>query len=90
VDDGLIELHRITALGHGGNNMEMSIEEPNLRDYGFIKFTPLSIGYLANVPALELRDVPGVEPGVLPIWPSIPALPRRASNPCALVGLWLG
>src|ERR1035441_2526972 len=39
----------------------MPIEQANLRNHGFIQFTPLSIGHLADVPALELRDVPGVE-----------------------------
>jgi len=41
--------------------MEMPVEQSDLRDHGFIEFTPLSIGHVADVPALELRDVPGVE-----------------------------
>jgi len=61
VDDGPIELHRVIALGHGGDNMEMPVEHADLRDHGFIEFTPLSIGHLAHVPALELREVSGVE-----------------------------
>src|SRR5271157_5645435 len=41
--------------------MEMPVEQTNLRDHGFVEFTPLSIGHLADVPAFELRDVPGIE-----------------------------
>jgi len=61
VDDGLIELHRVTALGHGGDNVEMLVEQPDLFDHAAIELSLASIGHLAHVPALELRDVPGVE-----------------------------
>jgi hypothetical protein len=39
----------------------MPVEQTNLCDHGFVEFTPLSIGHLADVPASELHDVPGVE-----------------------------
>jgi hypothetical protein len=61
MDDGAIELHRVAALGHGGDNMEMPVKQPDLFDHTFIEFTPLSIGHLADVPASELHDVPGIE-----------------------------
>jgi hypothetical protein len=41
--------------------MEMPVEQTDLRDHGFVEFTPLAIGYLADVPTLELRDVPSIE-----------------------------
>ena len=50
VDDSPIQFHRVTALGHGGDNMEMPVEQTDLRDHALIEFTPLSIGHLAHVP----------------------------------------
>jgi hypothetical protein len=41
--------------------VEIPVEQTDLRDYGFIEFTPLSTGHLADVPTFELRDVPGIE-----------------------------
>ena len=39
----------------------MLVEQTDLRNDTLIEFTPLSIRHLADVPALELRNVPGVE-----------------------------
>ena len=61
VDDGLIELYGITALRHDRYDMEVLIEQAYLFNDALVEFTPLSIRQLADVPALELRNVPGVE-----------------------------
>ena len=47
--------------------MEMPVEQSDLRDYVFLEFTPLSVGDLAETPALELGDVPGVELRWIPL-----------------------
>jgi hypothetical protein len=39
----------------------MLVEQPDLFDHALIELTPFPIGHLAHVPALELRNVPGVE-----------------------------
>jgi hypothetical protein len=41
--------------------MEVLIEQAYLFNDALVEFTPLSIRQLADVPALELRNVPGVE-----------------------------
>ena len=39
----------------------MLVEQPDLFDHAAIELSLASIGHLAHVPALELREVPGVE-----------------------------
>jgi hypothetical protein len=56
------QLHRVTVLGNGGENMEISIEQPDLREHGFIEFTPIPIDHRADIPGIELRNISSVEP----------------------------
>jgi hypothetical protein len=56
------ELHRVTVLGNSGDNMEIPLEQPDLREHGFIEFTPIPIDHRADIPGIGVRNVSSVEP----------------------------